>query len=39
MKRVIALILVLILCMTPGVQAASCVLGDVDGDGEINVRD
>lgn len=39
MKRVVALVLALILCLTTWVQAASCVLGDVSGDGEINVRD
>ena len=39
MKRWIALILALILCMAPYVQAASRVLGDVSGDGTVNVRD
>lgn len=39
MKRWIALILALILCMAPYVQAASRVPGDVDGDGTVNVRD
>ena len=39
MKRVVALVLALILCVAPWVQAASVILGDVSGDGEVNVRD
>ena len=39
MKRVVALALALVLCLTPWVQAASVILGDVSGDGEVNVRD
>ena len=39
MKRVVALVLASILCLTPWVQAASVILGDVSGDGEVNVRD
>ena len=39
MKRVIALVMAVLLCIPPYVQAASRIPGDANSDGAVNVRD